>query len=203
MTKRKKRSVVTNIPRPFTRLNDKLKKLGPTGGIVLVFIMLLVGIVGAREVKTFQERSTFKAAEKQISNFVDEAAKLAPSTRKIAKECRYSSAKLGKGPLGCSIYGKVRYEGLAEMDKLISVGKTLIPSKWQYIRDNTFNYAYLPKSEIKNSIYEFKGMSCRVSYSYEVDERQQIITIDGRKNLIVMADCTGSALREYYKVVDY
>lgn len=182
------------------------KNLGPARGSLLILVIIIGALIGVKQVQVHRERTTYRAAERQVETLVENASKLAPSSNKVRKYCRYSSVKYGKGYLSCTVSGSVTYEAMSD-DRLNEVIKlidsTHKPKGWLFVRDNTWNYSDLPKTEIKNTIYKSAQLSCGVRYSFVVNDSQQIVTIGEKRLLRVAADCTGAALKEYYPVVDY
>lgn len=193
-------------PKGFAALRHWYSKRSTTQLLIVALVLLAAGFFGFKQAQIYQERSIYRSAEKQITAFVDEAAKLAPSTKEVRRYCRYSSAKIDRGPLGCTITGEIEFDSLSggRIEEIVEhIGSRQVPEKWRYIRDNTFNYTHIPKTELKNLIFEFSGLSCGIRFMHVTDEGRQTTTEERDKILKVTADCTGPARDEYYRVVVY
>ena len=171
---------------------------------VIIGVVLIAAFI-SQQTSTSKQKKIYDEAEQQITAFVNEAAKLAPSAKEIKKYCSYSSAKFSRGTLGCSVRGGVTYNTLSSeislnlMKKLDNLQEKIV---WQYDKDNTWNGAGQETREIKNSIYKFKNLTCGVVYSEAKTDRSKPGAPE-ETQLILDIDCSGLAMQEYYHVVDY
>ncbi len=176
---------------------------------IRVWVLLLLAGVGLIVFGTLtikhqraisQEKKAYSAAEADITAFVDEAAKLATSTKEITKQCRYASAKYSKGSLGCNISGKVKYELQTSIDT--TTVEALLDTKpkalgWKFRFDNTESMQELYPDIVSNKVYSFKNLECGII------RKSTDNPSTGQAAITVNIDCSGLAMREYYPVVDY
>jgi len=161
----------------------------------------VAGLFGFKQVQIYQERNVYRSAEKQITTFVDEGAKLAPSTKEVRKYCSYSSAKFSKGYLGCSIDGQVSYNTASgnEKNELMQKIDTMQEKiGWKFIKDNTWNTVSEPTKEIKNNVYKLDTLTCGIAYRNMAKDRAQTVNQLEAEVLILDIHCSGTAQSEHY-----
>ncbi|MBP9668104.1 hypothetical protein KBD87_04890 [Candidatus Saccharibacteria bacterium] len=165
---------------------------------VIIGVVLIAAFV-SQQAAISKQKKIYDEAEQQITAFVNEAAKLAPSTKEIKKYCSYSSAKFEKGSLSCTIRGTVTYqEPSPEQLKVIEQRQgSVIRKPWVYGYDNSKNL--LPKYShkvLRVLVYSYQGLECGVTYQYKPNDAS-FIMVDFTKPEVVY-DCSGSAKKEYY-----
>ena len=111
----------------------------------------------------------YQNAEKQITQFVDEAAQLAPSTKEVRKYCSYSSEKFSRGSLGCTIKGTIQYS--QQDEKKAKETLSLLYSRrrsldWKFEFDNTKNNQKLYPDVIAVLVYKYRSLNCILDYEY-------------------------------------
>ena len=171
---------------------------------ILIVVLAIAGVVligfGIKHgSEVAAEKQSYKEADAQITSFVNDAAKLAPSTKEIKRYCERSSVEYGEGYLGCSIRGTVEFR-----NSTVSAQKQIMSSlddkqqelPWQFAYDNTSNNKDYP-NVIKVIVYKYKELSCGVDYSYKSSDSTG--KNYDKATLVIDASCDGSALQEYYK----
>jgi uncharacterized protein HemX len=191
----------TPFRKPKPPVTPSKPKLSKKQGWLLATLAIAAALFLSYQIPIYREKRVYREAEKQITQFVDEAAKLAPSTKEIRKYCSYSSEKYGKGSLGCTVGAEVHFEAMADdeinntINKLNTIRNKL---SWVHPQDNTWNETNGPKTEINSIAYDYASIGCAVAYKYKTDERRKIVQIADKKIIFVDVSCTGSALKEYY-----
>ncbi len=198
MPKTPKPTLNKKTPKCLVALRHWYSKRSTTQLAIASLVLLAAGFFGFKQAQIYQERSIYRSAEKQITTFVDEAAKLAPSTKEVRKYCSYSSEKFSRGSLGCTVEETLHYDVLSEdritktIADLNEKQKSLI---WDFAYDNTKNNISTP-SIISVKVYKYKELSCGIDYEYK---RKDMYGADyDRSILVVSASCSGPALKEYY-----
>ncbi len=174
--------------------------------IVTGITLALTALLLTWQLPIHKERTMYQNAEKQITQFVDEAAQLAPSTKEVRKYCRYSSEKFSRGSLGCTVDGEVVY-GVLNTGKAEEIMKKLDIDQsglgWLFVEDNTWSTSSSPAQEIKNNIYKAHGLNCGVVYRNIRDKDAQLNDGTMVHQLSLDIHCSGHARAEYFKAVDY
>jgi hypothetical protein len=190
-------------PKGFAALRHWYGKRSTTQLAIVALALLAAGFFGFKQAQIYQERNVYRSAEKQITAFVDEAAKLAPSTKEVRKYCSYSSAKFSKGYLGCSIDGQVSYNTASDDEKnelMKRIDTMQDKIGWKFIEDNTWNTVSEPTKEIKNNVYKLDTLTCGIAYRNMAKDRAQIVNQSDAGVLILDIHCSGTAQSEYYPV---
>ncbi|QQS20186.1 hypothetical protein IPL85_01905 [Candidatus Saccharibacteria bacterium] len=198
-----KQAKLPNKPgKNISKIQNWYKSLGKIGKLSLALALVITLLFGVNQALIYKEKTMYKNAEKQIATFVDEAAKLAPSTKETRKYCRYSSAKFSNGSLSCTMSTTIKYLPTSENDTkgiIMGADNAQAVIKWRFLGDNTqSNKKYISENYIKSRIYETESIRCGVHYRYDEDKDHNRVSIDGKVVLTIEISCSGPALREYY-----
>jgi hypothetical protein len=189
-------------PKGFAALRHWYGKRSTTQLAIVALALLAAGFFGFKQAQIYQERSTYRSAEKQIAAFVDEAAKLAPSTKEVSNGCRHRSEKFSKGQLDCSVGGAIVFSAETEPDIvniLERAYKLENDLNWTHKGDGTeSSQRYISKNYIRTNIYNTEHLYCTVSYRYKENDQEMKIMTENKAVLLINASCTGPALKEYY-----
>ncbi len=168
--------------------------------IVTGITLALTALLLTWQLPIHKERTMYQNAEKQITQFVDEAAQLAPSTKEVRKYCSYSSEKFSRGSLGCTIRGRLLYKDVSEEEYnrlSASIRQLERQLQWNFSYDNTKQNADRPY--IKSiRVYRYESMTCGPTLSVKSNTDGKAIYEAGRTDLTLSVSCTGSALKKYY-----
>lgn len=173
------------------------KNLGPARSTLLILVIIIGALIGVKQVQVHRERTTYRAAERQVETLVENASKFAPSSKEVRKYCSYSSEKYSKGYLSCTVSGLVTYN-LLKVDQNDVVSKIIKQKEglpWVYQYEN-MSIVGEENNQIAVYVYSFKSLTCALDYGYK--------SIDGtsvrydKNKLDVEYRCYGEALKEYY-----
>ncbi|PID30826.1 hypothetical protein CSA80_03615 [Candidatus Saccharibacteria bacterium] len=186
-------------PSLITKTTTNLQKLSSLQKLIAMLCIAIAILFLWHQANIYREHNTYKQAEKQITAFIDKAAKLAPSTKEVRKYCSRSSAKFDDGFLSCAVRSNLEYKPMTEEE----VGNTIArleaihrPSDWVFAYDNTDQNKDTP-AVIKIVVYNYQALTCSVSYDYKSSDPYG--EVYDPNILVVEAGCTGSALKEHYK----
>lgn len=146
--------------------------------LILVGGLVFIGFEVKHTIAVAKEKQAYSEADVQITSFVNDAAKLAPSTNKVTRYCSNSSEVYAQGSLGCVIRGEVDYSSsnsASDINRVMALEKKL---QWSPIETSS-----------KGSVYEVSSLRCSTKYTNQ----------DNEMRLQVIISCSGSALKEYYK----
>jgi hypothetical protein len=166
----------------------------------LILVIIVAALFAAKQVQTYRERALYQRVERHITAYADEAARLAPSNKKSANFCSYSSAKYERGSLSCTVQVDVMFNKVteAEVNQILLSAKQLetkLPWKFEY--DNTSqNDDRLYIKTVR--VYSYKYLTCGPSAYITSDEEGKAVYNEGKTQLTLTIDCTGPALKEYY-----
>jgi hypothetical protein len=176
------------------------KNLGPAQSSFLILVIIVAALFAAKQVQTYRERALYQRVERHITAYADEAARLAPSNKKSANFCSYSSAKYERGSLSCTVQVDVMFNKVteAEVNQILLSAKQLetkLPWKFEY--DNTSQNDDRPYIKTVR-VYSYKYLTCGPSAYITSDEEGKAVYNEGKTQLTLTIDCTGPALKEYY-----
>lgn len=165
--------------------------------LLLIVLLAIVAAVTLTVVKVIQNKKTIQTEREQYAKLDNEArayirainAKY-PGKVTHKSSCNYSSAKLGKGALGCIVETSIDYSSIDDPYKILlfadAAQKRLA---WGVGVDNTGDDLVGVK---KNMLYRGSTRQpCTVTY----------YSTQGRDELLIDASCGGPALAEYYPVI--
>lgn len=165
--------------------------------LLLILLLVIVAAVTLTAVKVIQnkkavqnERELYAKLDSEAQAYIQAINAKYPGKVTHKASCNYSSAKLGRGALGCSVEASIDYASVDDPDKILSfadAAQKQLP--WGVGIDNTGNDLVGVK---KNMLYR-DGMRqpCTITY----------YTTQGQGELLIDASCGGPALAEYYTVV--
>jgi hypothetical protein len=165
--------------------------------LLLILLLVIVAAVTLTAVKVIQnkkavqnERELYAKLDSEAQAYIQAINAKYPGKVTHKASCNYSSAKLGRGALGCSVETSIDYASVDDPDKILSfadAAQKQLP--WGVGIDNTSNIVGSPKKTI---LYlHGKKQSCAISY----------YTTQGLGELLIDANCDGPALAEYYPVI--
>lgn len=170
--------------------------------VIAAIILISFGIKHGSEVAA--EKQSYKEADAQITSFVNDAAKLAPSTKEIKRYCSRTSEEYSEGNLSCTIDGTVEYAGLdtgAQKQVMSALDARQQKLSWKFAYDNTqSNQRYSYSNYVQSKVYRSDDLLCGIHYEYKEDNNQKPILVGDKTVLSVGIDCSGRALSEYYPV---
>lgn len=180
-------------------LKNKIAGLSITERIAAALVMIVAIFFIGQQIRIYSERTMYRQAEKQINQFIQEAAKLASSKTKVSNYCSYTSEKFSKGGLGCSVSSSVMlYQPpKATREAMIAEAKLLesgVPWKVEEIADNQ-------QGILRGVYYTVSTMNC--SLRYMTGDQSPGNTNAGAdlaqsNGLVIEFGCSGPALKEYY-----
>lgn len=167
---------------------------------ILIVVLAIAGVVligfGIKHASAVAaERQRYKEADAQITSFVNDAAKLAPSIKEIKRYCSRTSEEYSKGSLGCVIRGEVTYTSLTvgENTTIQQLARVEHKLPWKIIET-----APSVTASIKDAYYNISTLRCSIRHT--VEKISEDINSDKNTKLQLVIDCSGSALSEYYPV---
>jgi hypothetical protein len=186
-------------------------------GLLVLGVVAYVGAI-------INEKRQFSQAEKQIGDVYSKIIDIAgePDQEFKEKSCGYSSAKLSKGRLNCSVYRSILYENMNEAEANDLINELTTRAKLPALRNNIvtgqgkyFDIIVSPDkfSEQTNNqnfgqeLQNFGGVSCYISYVFPVwpEKATSLMpSTDSSENLLIEINCTKQgAMREHFPIMDY
>lgn len=165
---------------------------------VVFALLLLLSPFAYKQVKIYQEKQMYVAAEQEISKLASEAVKIGSSTKKSYRDCSSSSFKFDEKTVSCTIGADIEYKNMVdeEIARVISQTRELEAK-------STFDFAYDNTKQNKDSpymisvrVYKFRELSCVFDQHYAVLEPSG--SRFDKTTLIFGISCEGAALKEYY-----
>lgn len=187
--------------RKTAKLLNRLKQLSVVEKLFIVACVVVAGLFMRYQIQVYVEHNTYKQAEKQIQMFIDEAAKLAPSTTETKKYCSHTSEKYGRGALVCDVTGRAVYKGISK-DSFASIMSEApnLSSAPKWVEEFTESDAEVSGSSgiIKKTVYKNDGLTCGIYYRYETLSAVSALENPNERSYLIESSCSGSALKEYY-----
>ncbi|QQS20188.1 hypothetical protein IPL85_01915 [Candidatus Saccharibacteria bacterium] len=200
MPKLKPAKLPNKTPNTISKIQNWYKSLSKIVKLTLALALIISLLFGVGQALIYKEKTTYKNAEKQIATFVDEAAKLAPSAKRLKnKYCSRISEKFDDGALICVVEEKLIFQGIS-LDSFKSVMAAV--QKHEAIANWTKEFTEQSSEgtpgTVAKTIYRFNNLTCgiyyRQPYVEEVSSGQASVTRD----YIIEISCSGPAQREYY-----
>ena len=161
-------------------------------------LLLLLSPFAYKQVKIYQEKQMYAAAEKEISKLASDAIKIEHSTKKGYRDCSSSSFKFDEKTVSCTIGADIEYKNMGDEEIMRVISQTRdLEAK------STFDFAYDNTKQNKDSpyiisvrVYKFKKLSCVFDQHYAALEPSG--SRYDKTTLIFGISCEGAALREHY-----
>ncbi|MBL8031052.1 MAG: hypothetical protein JNK33_01870 [Candidatus Doudnabacteria bacterium] len=203
MQNKRKQHKLTKKPQKVSeKIRGWLRRRSKAELVLGVVVILVTGYLANHQIDVYREKQMYNAAERDIHNFVDAAAKLMPSTKKMIRYCTYGSEKYSKGGLSCTVEGDIEYLPLDEsqIKEVVSSSEQLEPElPWEFLFDNTEgNQKYTSSNYLKSVVYKKDRLRCSIHFTLKEDDQHSQVVVNGKSILRLSTGCNGSALKEYY-----
>lgn len=158
---------------------------------IIYFTVDTIRYNNEQKTKIAAERDLYTKLDKEAGTYINAIAQKYPGEITHERYCDYSSAKYGKGSLGCSVGYKIETNGndTADLELAGLVYRFAKQTTWGVPVDNLADY------DKKN------GVSAKYLFYVDDHKRCSVVAYDvGEPKRTITASCSGNALAEYYPV---
>lgn len=167
--------------------------------IVILIVIVLAATITFGVVRSSQqhqkavqnERALYAKLDSEAQSYIQAINQKYPGTVKHESTCSYSSVEFGHGYLGCNVGASITYDSLDDQKTLNLINYLKEKVSLLGWGSYTISKSYTGQdSDPRNTDLLFKTVpDCSVSYYFSSN------------TFLVVANCGGSALAEYYPVV--